>query len=79
MTLATPRRRGGKLTLRWKAHGARGVALTSTIQVRTKAGWQTLIAGLTRTHYTAKVPKPTAVRIAVNDGFTTIKSNARKR
>ncbi len=79
VTLATPRRRGGKLTLRWKAHGARGVALTSTIQVRTKAGWQTLIAGLTRTHYTAKVPKPTAVRIAVNDGFTTIKSNARKR
>ena len=79
VTLAAPRRKGGELTLRWKAHGARGAALTSTIQVRTKAGWQTLIAGLTTTRYTAKVPRSTAVRIAVNDGFTTVVSNARKR
>ena len=69
---------GHKLTVRWRARGARGVTLTVAIQYLKSArqGWQTLAAGLAGQSYAVPVSRfaharRVRIRVVVNDGFST--------
>jgi uncharacterized membrane protein len=67
-----------RLTIRWRARGARGVTLTAAIQYLASArlGYQTLAAGITAPSYSVPISMfahatRIHIRIVINDGFST--------